>query len=179
VNDAYIFIGSNVEREKNYLEALHRLANLGIVRRSSSVYETAPIGTCCEYFYNGAVLLATELSAPALKRALREIERQMGRRRTVDKNAPRPIDLDLVLFNHDRRTEPNLHLPDPLIVQRPFVAQALAELDPGYVHPTDGRTLAELAHALTGSAGAARIDPAMTARAKDWSPIYVGEISHA
>ncbi len=145
LNRAYIFLGTNIEREKNYLEALRRIGGLGQLRRASSVYETAPIGSGCENFYNGAVLLGTPLSALELKRALREIEAQLGRVRTADRYAPRTIDLDLGLYNQERREEDGLRLPDPLILRRPFMAQALAEVDPDYVHPIDGRTLAQIA----------------------------------
>ncbi len=152
MNQAFIFLGTNIEREKNYLEALRRLGGLGQLRRVSSVYETAPIGSGCENFYNGAILLETALDAPELKRALREIEAQMGRVRTADRYAPRTIDLDLVLYNQDSRDEEGLRLPDPLILRRPFLAQALAEVDPDYVHPVDGRTLAQIAGSFGGLA---------------------------
>ena len=189
LNDAFIFLGSNVERERNYLEALRRLVELGTLRAVSPVYETAPIGSCCEYFYNGAARLETPLNASALRLALRRIEAQLGRVRTADRNAPRTIDLDLVLFNKEQLTGPGWQIPDPLIFKRPFMAQALAELDPAYVHPVAGRTLAELAGAETAAETEAssgtnenltRVDPAMTARVRDWfDHLYVGEISHA
>jgi len=188
MSDAYIALGSNIERDKNYLEALRRLTVLGDLRGASAVYETAPIGSSREYFYNGAVRLATRLSAPELKHALRRIEAQLGRVRTEDRNAPRTIDLDLVLFDRECRDDLDLQLPDPLILQRPFLAQALAELNPDYVHPVDGRTLAEIAHRSGSQAGASstaaenqtRVDPALTAQVQDLlKQYYVGEISHA
>ena len=187
-NDAYIFLGSNVDRDKNYLEALRRLAALGQVRRVSSVYETAPIGSCCEYFYNGAARLATPMTARELKRALRRIEAELGRVRRADRNAPRTIDLDLALFNQERRDDPYLPLPDPLILERPFMAQALAELNPGYMLPGDGRTLAQIAASLrsggegqgAGGQGQTRIDRAMTARVRElMDQIHIGETTHA
>jgi 2-amino-4-hydroxy-6-hydroxymethyldihydropteridine diphosphokinase len=181
VNSAFIFLGSNIDRKRNYLQALERLAKLGIIVAASSVYETTPIGSGeGRDFYNGAVLLETGLSARDLKRELRTIEEEMGRVRTGDRYSPRPIDLDLVLYNRDRVDEPDLHVPDPLILKRPFLALVLAELAPEYVHPTDGRTLAEIARDLGPSAGGMRFNPLMTRQVKQVTDrIYTGEISHA
>ncbi len=181
VNRAYIFIGSNVDRERNYVEALRRLRSLGRILQVSSVYETTPVGgRGAEDYYNGAVLLETELNAAALKRSLRTIESQMGRVRQADRYAPRTIDLDLVLFNRDRVDDGELHLPDPLILERPFLAAALAELSPEYVHPVVGRTLAELAQQLKKPEGDMRLEPRMTASVqKLFSNTDTGEVSNA
>jgi 2-amino-4-hydroxy-6-hydroxymethyldihydropteridine diphosphokinase len=180
LNRAFVFLGSNIDRKRNYLEALARLGKLGILAAASSVYETTPLGSGeGRDFYNGAVLLETYLSAPDLKRALRKIEEEMGRIRTADRVSPRTIDLDLVLYNRDRVDEPDLKIPDPLILKRPFLALTLAELAPEYVHPTDGRTLAEIAHSLDSEAGGMRLEPVMTAQVKQVTDrIYTGEISH-
>ncbi len=184
MNQAFIFLGTNIDREKNYLEALRRLAGLGKLRRVSGVYETTPVGGLGENFFNGAALLETALGARELKRALREIEAQLGRVRTGNRYAPRTIDLDLVLYNQDCVDEEGLRLPDPLILQRPFMAQALAELDPNYVHPVEGRTLAQIARSLSPGTGPSsraavgsrpgtrshsmQLQPNLTARVKDF-----------
>ncbi len=176
MNCAFILLGTNIDRENNYLQALRRLSELGQITRASAVYETAPIGSCCENFYNGAVLLETQLGAHELKRALREIEARLGRTRTPDRNAPRTIDLDLVLFNHDQVDDGTVRLPDPLILERPFMVRVLAELDPEYVHPVEGRTLAQIANSLDRTRGEMRVQPAMTARTQDFlNHYYIGE----
>ncbi len=180
MNRAFIFIGTNIDREHNYIEALRQLAQLGQVRGTSRVYETAPVGGYGDDFYNGAVLLETSLSAGALKQALHDIERRMGRERTQDRNSPRTIDLDLVLYNHDHIDDGQVRVPDPLILQRPFLAQALAELDPDYVHPTDGITLGEIAARLKSDADGMRLEPAMTARVEQFlQEIQTGVVAHA
>ena len=86
MNDAYIFIGSNIEREKNYPEAIRRLPELGKLVTVSPVYDTRPVGgdENTPRFYNGAVRLDTDLSPHALRNALRDIEHKMGRVRTED-----------------------------------------------------------------------------------------------
>lgn len=152
MNDAYIFIGSNIEREKNYPEAVKRLRALGNLVAVSPVYDTTAIGEGedAPRFYNGAVRLDTALSPHALRNALREIEHDMGRVRTADKYAPRPIDLDLVLYDEVTLDDGELKLPDPDLFERGFMARALAHLNPDYVIPPDGPTLAELACRLRG-----------------------------
>ena len=181
MNRAYILIGSNLHRKTNYPKALRRLRSIGTVLAISPVYETAPIGNnAAESFYNGAVLLETELNAHALKRALRIIETQLGRVRTAEPNAPRPIDLDLVLFNHDAIDEADLHVPDPLIFQRPYLARALAEISPEYVHPLTGQTLAEIARRFGEHPAGIRVEPVATANARQiFEHNYRGEFAHA
>jgi 2-amino-4-hydroxy-6-hydroxymethyldihydropteridine diphosphokinase len=166
MNTAYILIGSNVHRKSNYPKALRRLRSIGTVIGMSSVYETPPIGDKAqEPFYNGAVLLETELNAHQLKRALRIFEKQLGRVRSADPNAPCTIDLDIVLFNHLAVHDADLNVPDPLILKRPFLAMALAEITPAYVHPSDGRTLAEIARGFGAHPTGVRLEPAATRNA--------------
>jgi 2-amino-4-hydroxy-6-hydroxymethyldihydropteridine diphosphokinase len=181
MNRAYVLIGSNVHKKVNYPKALRRLRAIGDVLAISSVYETAPVGKPdAESFYNGVVLLETELDARALKRALRIIETQLGRVRTADPYAPRTIDLDLVLFNHDIINEGDVHVPDPLILRRPFLALALAEISPQYVHPADRRTLKEIANGFGELPVGVRRVPAATANAQQiFNQIYRGELVHA
>ncbi len=181
MNNAFVFIGSNVDRERNYIEGLARLAQLGIILRVSSIYETAPVGDRGGGdFYNGAALLGTELIPRALKDSLRSIETDLGRVRTGDRYAPRTLDLDLVLYNRDRIEEPGLHIPDPLILQRPFMAVILAELTPDYVLPGDGRRLLDLAAQERSRASGMRLAPLMTARVQElYRNTVTGEVSHA
>ncbi len=155
MNDAYIFIGSNIDRDTNYVAAVKRLRELGKLVAVSPVYDTPAIGSDpnAPRFYNGAVWLDTELAPHALRNALRKIEGEMGRVRTADKYAPRPIDLDLVLYGEVALDDGELKIPDPLIFERGFMARALAHLNPDYVIPPDGPTLAELACRLRSKNG--------------------------
>ena len=181
MNLAYILIGSNIHRKSNYPKALRRLRAIGTVVGMSSVYETTPIGDKAqEPFYNGAVLLETELNAHELKRALRIFEKQLGRVRTPDPNAPCTVDLDIVLFNHVTLRNADLNVPDPLILKRPFLAMALAEITPAYVHPSDGRTLAEIARSFGAHPSGVRLEPTATANALQIvEHRYHGVLAHA
>ena len=117
----------------------------------SSVWETSPIGFADQPNYlNAGAILSTPLSVNKLcQTIIFQIEKSLGRTRdSNNKNGPRTIDIDLMLFNNDILVLNNRRIPHPEILSRPFVARTLAELDPGYVHPETGQTLEEIARTL-------------------------------
>lgn len=133
----------------------------------SSVFDTTALGADnnAPRFYNGAVLLETELGPHALRDGLRGIEADLGRVRTADTNAPRTIDLDLALYDHAVLADADLRIPDPHIGERGFMAAALAEIEPAFIVPTLGVTLGRLAE-RTGGKYELR-DEAMTNKARN------------
>ena len=148
LNRAYLALGSNIDPEKNLPAAVHHLAEYGRVLAASRVWETVPVGFAAQpNFLNAALLLETPLSARECRlRAIADVEQRLGRIRDPgNKNAPRTIDIDLALFNQDVLQVEQRQIPDPEILERPFLAIPLAELDPAYRHPQDGRTLDEIA----------------------------------
>ena len=155
---AYVLLGSNIDKERNLPAALRLLRQRCRVVAVSSVYETLPVGrTDQPTFFNAAALIETPLSPAALKwQVLRPIETQLGRVRTEDPNAPRTIDLDIVLFDDAVFELDGSPIPDPAILQHPHVALPLAEIAPDYVHPVTGETLAEIASRFAGVAGISR-----------------------
>jgi 2-amino-4-hydroxy-6-hydroxymethyldihydropteridine diphosphokinase len=156
LNAAYLALGSNIRPVENLREAVRLLTKYGTIRRVSRVWESPPAdGSGQPHYLNAAVLFDTPLSARALRLdAIASIEESLGRVRVPhDKNAPRTIDIDIALFNRDVLTIDHRRVPDPEIACRRFLTQPLAELDPDYVHPELGITLAEIARQL--SAGAA------------------------
>jgi 2-amino-4-hydroxy-6-hydroxymethyldihydropteridine diphosphokinase len=150
VNLAYLALGSNLEPERHLPEAVRRLAQVGQVRAASAVWETAPVGFADQpNFLNAALLLATPLGAQDLcTRIIPALEAALGRVRTQNKNGPRTIDVDLVLFNQEVLDLGHRHIPDPDIATRPFLAIPLAEIAPDYVHPETGETLRVMADRL-------------------------------
>jgi 2-amino-4-hydroxy-6-hydroxymethyldihydropteridine diphosphokinase len=146
-NLAYLSLGSNIAPERNLPAAVAQLARLGRVEAVSSAWQTAPVGfTDQPDFLNAAVLLETTASAQALReQAIAQIERGLRRVRTANKNAPRTIDIDIMLFNHDVLSLGQRRIPDPEVLERPFVAIPLAEIAPDYVHPETGQTLRQIA----------------------------------
>jgi 2-amino-4-hydroxy-6-hydroxymethyldihydropteridine diphosphokinase len=152
-HDAYLLLGSNIDPERNLPAACDLLRLHGRIVRVSQVWESPPAdGSAQANYLNSAVLLETSHLADVLRRdVLPRIESQLGRTRDPnDKYAPRTIDIDLVLYDRDVIDEPGMQIPDADIERRNFVALPLAEIDPGYVHPRSGRTLAEIAAALGG-----------------------------
>jgi len=160
--DVFITLGSNVEPETHLRRAVNLLAERFAIRAISRVYETPPINAAGDIaadqtpFLNAALLVDTDLPPHELKYdVLRPLEAQLGRVRTADKFAPRPIDLDIALYG-DQVFHDALHgivIPDPDIVTRAHIALPLADLAPGFVHPTAGKTLAEIAAPFAAAPG--------------------------
>lgn len=163
LNRAYLALGSNIQPEKNLVSAVRLLAKHGRILRVSSVWESAPVGFAEQpNFLNAAMLLETPHSVESLWRdVIPEIENSLGRvRDPQNKNAPRTIDVDVALFNSDVLQTEGRRIPDPQILERPFLAVSLAELDPDYVHPETQTFLAVIAEGL-------RVDDSSILRRED------------
>ena len=150
---AYVGLGSNLSPEANIPRALESLAKGVRLDALSTFRRTAPVGPAGQPpFVNGVARIRTDLAPRPFKfEVLRGIEARLGRRRGADKYAPRPIDLDLLLYGDLVVSEPDLVLPDPELRTRPFLAAALLELAPGLVLPvagSPGEPLAEFSQRL-------------------------------
>lgn len=147
MNQAYLSLGSNIDKERNLLACVRLLANHGRLLAISPAYETTPVGNPADpSFLNAAVILQTSLSAADLKeQVLRKVEAQLGRQRTVDPNAARTIDVDISLFNDQVLVLGKRRIPDPEILLYPHVVVPLADVAPSYQHPETGETLAAIA----------------------------------
>ena len=99
-HEACLLLGSNIRPEHNLPLALDLLRKQLGIRRVSSVWETTAVGSDGPNFLNVALLVTTPLDSHALKeQILHPIETRLGRVRTQDKNAPRTMDIDLILFD--------------------------------------------------------------------------------
>jgi 2-amino-4-hydroxy-6-hydroxymethyldihydropteridine diphosphokinase len=147
---AFIALGSNIDPEKNVVSALDALAERVFLEAISTFYWTEALGECSQPpFLNGACRITTVLPPKGLKYdVLRSIETELGRVRTENRYAPRPIDLDIALYGDCVVNEPGLHIPDPDIRNRPFVAVPLLELDPDLALPDTGELLSDIVKRL-------------------------------
>ena len=147
---AYIGVGSNLEDPRAQVAgALRELAELPRSRlvARSSLYRSAPLGYEAQpEFINAVARLDTELAAAELLARLQAIEAEHGRRRSFA-NAPRSLDLDLLLFGEQRISGPELTVPHPRMHERAFVLVPLIEIAPDAQIPGRG-SAAALAAAL-------------------------------
>jgi len=155
---AWVGIGANLgDARANVLDAIARLSHLpgATLRQTSSLYRTAPIDSSGDDYVNAVAALDTGLDAHALLQALFAIEQAHGRERPY-RNAPRTLDLDLLLYGDQVIDDaPTLIVPHPRMHERAFVLAPLADVAPDLVIPGRGAVSALLAHA--GDQGVARL----------------------
>jgi 2-amino-4-hydroxy-6-hydroxymethyldihydropteridine diphosphokinase len=137
---AYIGIGANLgDASANVDDALARLGALAQTRlvASSGKYRTAPIDSSGDDYINAVACIDTPLAAPDLLDALHAIELAHGRERPY-RNAPRTLDLDILLYGDQLIDLPALHVPHPRMLERAFVLVPLLEIAPDVVVPGRG-----------------------------------------
>ncbi len=142
---AYIGLGSNLgDREAHLRAGLEGMARRGLVAGAlSSVWETEPVDSPEPlWFLNLVARAETSLEPLAVLDLLLDVEREVGRVRSV-RNAPRVLDLDLLLLGGERRDTARLTLPHPRMWRRRFVLAPLVEIAPEVRDPGTGRTAAE------------------------------------
>jgi|SRR5436309_7979595 len=142
---AYVALGSNLDAPARQLAtALDELDHLPATRliASSSMYVTAPVGARGPQpdYLNAVALLRTGLAPRKLMRALQRLERAHRRERGA-RNAPRTLDLDLLLYGALRCRRPSLTVPHPRMHRRAFVLLPLLEIAPSVDVPGLGSAL--------------------------------------
>ncbi|MDO9053208.1 MAG: 2-amino-4-hydroxy-6-hydroxymethyldihydropteridine diphosphokinase [Gallionella sp.] len=138
---AYIGLGSNLGESCDQLhlamDAIERLPGTRLLARSA-LYRSAPVGYLDQPdFVNAVAKIVTTLTPQALLASLLQIEHQHGRERTF-LNAPRTLDLDVLLYDDLRMHEHGLTIPHPQMHRRAFVLQPLLEIAPDCVIPDIG-----------------------------------------
>lgn len=142
--DAYVSIGSNVDREANVTSAVSALrARFGELVLSP-VYDSPAVGFEGANFLNMVAGFQTEEAAEALVDACREIERQHGRRRGEQRFDDRTLDIDLLLYGECVIAQPGLALPRDEITDQPHVLKPLLDVLPDGVDPRSGDSLRAL-----------------------------------
>lgn len=150
--DVYLGLGTNMgNKRRNLLAAAALLAErAGDVLALSSFYETEPWGFQSDYvFLNAALGLQTELSSEELLQMTQEIEQELGRtEKSNGSYQDRIIDIDILLYGNQVIQKDKLLIPHPLMEQRRFVLEPLAEIAPSVVHPVFGKSILELLNDL-------------------------------
>lgn len=153
---ALIGLGANLDdREETLRRAFEAMGALGRVTAVSSLYESVPVGFRAQpLFLNAALALETRLSPRDLMAGLLAIEERLGRTRSFP-NAPRTLDLDLLLMDDQVSLDPSVTLPHPRFHERAFVLVPLAEIAPAANHPRLLLTIEELLNRLPTTDGVA------------------------
>ncbi len=158
---AYLGLGANLgDARQSLKDAVVCLAQQHAVTvlAKSSLYRTGPIDAGGDDYYNLVVKLETSMSARALLALCHRIEHHFGRERPF-RNAPRTLDVDIVLYGDAHINELDLIIPHPRAFERAFVLVPLVEIDPEIAIPGHGR-----ADALLPSVIHQRIEKVKTCR---------------
>ncbi|MCM3881889.1 MAG: 2-amino-4-hydroxy-6-hydroxymethyldihydropteridine diphosphokinase [Vicinamibacterales bacterium] len=148
-----IALGSNLGDRRAHIEYAIEALSLDLTEVTQSpIVETLPEGVGGEHgpYLNAAVVGLTSLSARDLLDRLLEIEEERGRRRPYPQ-APRTLDLDLILYGDSVIAESDFTIPHPRFREREFVLTPLSQIAPDMRDPVTGRTLLELQSAITSA----------------------------
>jgi len=148
MKQVYLSLGSNVgDRVAHIRKALELLPSAGmVVRRVSSFYQTEPVDYLPQrWFVNCVAEVGTELMPLRLLRVLQALERSLGRRPGIPKG-PRPIDIDILLYENVVVRSSVLTIPHARLSRRRFVLVPLRELAAHLRHPVTQRTVLEMLH---------------------------------
>lgn len=157
---AYLGLGSNLgDREAHLRAAIRQLRAVGSISAISSVYRTEPVGYREQPdFWNLVLELETGLGPEELLREALRIEEALGRVRTF-RNAPRPIDIDLLFYDDLVLESPHLRLPHPRAMERGFVLFPLAEIAPQLRDPRTGERIVDRLERAEGLERVERLFP--------------------
>ncbi len=136
---AYIGVGSNVGDRSSFcrraIDELGAAPEISI-GRVSSLYETSPVGGPPQRsFVNLAVALTTTLTPQELLATCKDIEHRLGRDSSDIRWGPRVVDLDILLYDQDKVSEPDLEIPHPRLTVRKFALVPLLEIEPDITDP--------------------------------------------
>ena len=148
-------LGSNLDhRLENLREAVQRVMGLPGTHlvAKAPIYETEPVDVKPEYraleYLNTVIIVESTMELSAFSDAIHQIETEMGRVRTEDRNAPRVIDIDILYAGDIQRANGILDLPHPRWAQRRFVVQPLADIRPFLHLPGEKRKIADILNSL-------------------------------
>ena len=151
---AYLGLGTNLrDRRQNLLAALDGISEQATIELLSSIYETEPVGYKEQpTFLNAVCCISTRLNPDHLLDQAKEIETSLGRIQSF-RNAPRIIDIDILLYDNIVMKTDRLTIPHPQLSRRAFVLIPLAEIAPEVRHPETNQTIKQLRDSLESIEG--------------------------
>ena len=159
MTEVFLGLGSNLgDREANLRRAVELLPSYGVsVVEQSPVYDTAPVDAPpgSGRFLNAVCRVETDLPPQTLLRAVKGLESALGRL-SGRRNAPRTIDIDILLYGCEVVETPEVTIPHPRFAARAFVLAPLADIAPDAVHPVLGVSVRDLLAAATDREGVVR-----------------------
>ena len=161
----FLSLGSNLGDRLHYLQravdAIARIPSTKVIT-TSSVYETEPVGKKDQpEFLNAVAELQAGLDALPLFRALKEIERSLGRTKT-ERWGPREIDIDILYYDADIVKNPELNIPHSEIHNRRFVLVSIAEIDGEFLDPLTNESMKQILNRSTDESVVKRTSLALT-----------------
>ena len=155
----YLCLGSNMgNRQGNLDKAIDFLSQRLKVGKVSSIYDTEPVGNTEQpRFLNLVCQVFTRLEPEGLLTLAKGIEAKLGRVAGIP-NAPRPIDIDILLYGDEVINTPQIKIPHPRLAERAFVLIPLAEIAPDLVHPVLKQSIKDLLRLIHGTQGVLKLD---------------------
>jgi 2-amino-4-hydroxy-6-hydroxymethyldihydropteridine diphosphokinase len=148
MNLVYLLLGSNLnDRSSKLQRAREEIASIiGKITKESSIYESEPWGFQSEHmFLNQVIRIDTEFKPKEVLNKILNIEKKLGRKRTVGVGYhSRLIDIDILFYNDEIISEESLIIPHPKIPERMFTLLPLFELDQNMIHPVSGKRVSDL-----------------------------------
>jgi 2-amino-4-hydroxy-6-hydroxymethyldihydropteridine diphosphokinase len=162
----YVAAGSNIDPQANLARAQTELARVFGSLTVSPWYRNAAVGFTGQDFINFVFGFESSLDVHELQSQLRQVEALCGRPPNAPKWAARAMDLDILLYGELVLDEPQLQLPRPDLLLRPYMLGPLADIAPDLCHPTQARSIAQLwaafdpgAHQMIAVRPAATVSP--------------------
>ena len=144
IHEAILLLGSNIEPENNIFSALNIIHGITPVVAQSQIWKTRAIGSDGPDFLNSALKIQTVLDKEGIKYSIiQPVEHQLGRVRSADKYAPRTIDVDIIVFDHQ--------VLDPRLWELGFIAVPVSEIATNLIHPQTGKHLRKIAEEFKSS----------------------------
>ena len=144
MSDVYVSLGSNVDRQNNIIKAVHAMRAAFGELRLSPVYSSAAVGFDGDDFLNLVVGFETLTPVQRIVARFRQIEDELGRDRSQSRYSPRPIDLDILIYDNLILDELGIQIPRSEILRSSFVLKPLQDLIPDCLHPESGTSFGKL-----------------------------------